>query len=1853
MAPRKGRKEKEEQVISLGPQAAAGEEIFGVAHIFASFNDTFVHVTDISGRETISRVTGGMKVKADRDESSPYAAMLAAQDVAARCKEIGITALHIKLRATGGNRTKTPGPGAQSALRALARSGMKIGRIEDVTPIPSDSTRRKGGRRGLAVQCEQPVFSKPYAYFFTVDEGTPIGTCFGFVNATLSDPAMPITYEIFNIENNTITINNKTGALYVNTVLDADIPDVHEIKFSVSAYFDHANKAVTVVYVYIGDINDNAPIFQGIPYKANISEDSPINTYVTKVQATDVDGKGHSELIYNIEGWTKESNFIIKPFAGTIWTKKKLDYERNKTEILNISVTDGRPSDVKRHIIFTSVELFITDADDQGAKFDYYTYHASIKEGLHNMSNLITVHASDLDKGINDKVHYKILSRTNIDGNFVIDEITGEIKVNGFIDREVTGNTYFLAVQATSTSHSPATCNVIVAINDTNDNGPIFEKSLYIGEVLENSLTGTKVIQIAAYDADDGVNKLVTYSIKSTDGKFRIDSKGNVIVNGSLDREVKDTYVFEVEAREQFTKEQYANSTKVIISVEDVNDNSPTFSTNSLEVFVEEEHSARVFVTQVNASDKDYGQNSLIEYSLLPDAENKYQAFYIDALNGSLYTSKKLDRENTAVYFLLIKAKDRAPPGQTRESLCTVKVTVVDVNDNIPRFAKDKYVAEITEAANINTIVLALTAYDKDEGKNAMLKYSILPSNNSNFFKIVQNSGIIKTAKELNREAISSFNLHVQVKDHGNKTSTTEVMVKVLDINDNAPIFLQKGYKFNVTEEKADAIVGIVQAYDVDEDESGKVNYVITDSSMFKINKTSGEIRTKVALDRERISAYRITVAAVDLSRMAPRRSFTTVEINVVDVNDNGPKFVAPKHYSSIINKDSHNDSYVFTFHATDPDINENGRFSFYIIGEEKSFFTLNMKSGVLRLKTPLPSTINNSFAVNVFVVDNQNRQLNDSAILRVFLANIAKNAPTIHPMFIRCSVKENEPSGTVVYDVNAKYNGETDEKNYKYSIAHGGKGKFKINFETGIVTTLTPLDRELQQHYALVVMVQLKLNSEANFATLEITVEDENDNAPFFLQPFYYASVHENQQRNTLVTKMSAIDKDENENSRLSYTLQGSNAFSIDISNGNIFTNIPLDRENIDSYNITVLATNSYSNKTLNGSCQVIISVTDLDDNAPTFDRQVYFASVKENAPVNTTIIQVNAQDTDIGINANVIYDLEGSACFFIERISGSVHTSCILDRETTMSYQLKLIAKGIQNISLSSTASLQVIVSDADDNHPYFASKFYRFKPAENASVGSIIGRCTIVDKDATPSDVFFNIHSGNDQRLFELNKTTGILTLKKNLDREKISEVSLKIRLYNATFKNRDSTRQYYDEATVLIQIQDINDNAPEFKRTDFTAVVHKDAKYNDFVVQVYANDSDIGNHSMLAYRITSGNKQNLFKIEATSGKIKVYKPLVSDYDKEIKMFVSASDNQGIVPTHESINSAKVIIYIISDAKVGVINIVTSPMYLYGHIREVEALLSNVTKAQIKIFRVKSINKASFLAYFYGFDANRKLVLTTPQLARLIAENSTIAKNLLKNWNISWYKEDFTPESMKSTSIHESNKDIYIAVIAVLAILVVLTAFSSIWLSHMRSRKSRTNLRNDLNENDLIRNEPMKIGDGYYSIGTNRSERSVGQNYIIEAYESNEKDDLQEGKMAGDMHPRENQFYKVELHQKAICKSDQNDYLSYNNSLKSPNWAYSGENTSLNSYAENNDGADNINGTILRHSCDEQLDKVEQLRSIGGPLFTSEKIAVDDDDRIDMFNNVSETDDSNEARKSQTDDEKDERLSLLQRC
>lgn len=125
---------------------------WGIAHIYSSYNNTIIHITDITGTETISKGSGGMVVKADRLESSPTAAMMAAKQAAEVAKEKGITAIHVKIRAPGGhNGPSSPGPGAQAAIRALSRSGLRIGIIEDVTAVPHDGCRKKGGRRGRRV----------------------------------------------------------------------------------------------------------------------------------------------------------------------------------------------------------------------------------------------------------------------------------------------------------------------------------------------------------------------------------------------------------------------------------------------------------------------------------------------------------------------------------------------------------------------------------------------------------------------------------------------------------------------------------------------------------------------------------------------------------------------------------------------------------------------------------------------------------------------------------------------------------------------------------------------------------------------------------------------------------------------------------------------------------------------------------------------------------------------------------------------------------------------------------------------------------------------------------------------------------------------------------------------------------------------------------------------------------------------------------------------------------------------------------------------------------------------------------------------------------------------------------------------------------------------------------------------------------------------------------------------------------------------------------------------------------------------------------------------------------------------
>ena len=123
----------------------------GIAHIFASYNNVLITVTDATGAETIAKCSGGMMVKSDKDKGGPFAAMAVAQKIAELVKEKGFMTLDIRVRGYGGNKARSPGPGAQAAIRGLARHGIMVGRIEDVTPVPHDGARKKGGRRGRRV----------------------------------------------------------------------------------------------------------------------------------------------------------------------------------------------------------------------------------------------------------------------------------------------------------------------------------------------------------------------------------------------------------------------------------------------------------------------------------------------------------------------------------------------------------------------------------------------------------------------------------------------------------------------------------------------------------------------------------------------------------------------------------------------------------------------------------------------------------------------------------------------------------------------------------------------------------------------------------------------------------------------------------------------------------------------------------------------------------------------------------------------------------------------------------------------------------------------------------------------------------------------------------------------------------------------------------------------------------------------------------------------------------------------------------------------------------------------------------------------------------------------------------------------------------------------------------------------------------------------------------------------------------------------------------------------------------------------------------------------------------------------
>lgn len=364
---------------------------------------------------------------------------------------------------------------------------------------------------------------------------------------------------------------------------------------------------------------------------------------------------------------------------------------------------------------------------------------------------------------------------------------------------------YILVVQATDAGFPVLSTTVTVYCNviDLNDNPPIFEAGPHGVEILENTTVNTSVLSVVAQDYDSGDNGKLSYEITSGDetGDFSIASNGTIYISKLLDREKKSTYNLVVTAKDnaKLPNKCLSSSVQVGITLLDVNDITPKFITPNVTTILENSP-LNTLVMSIKAIDEDEGKNGYVEYSL----DDNTVPFSLGSVDGLLRVSGSLDRERQQNYTLKVIAKDRGEQSKTTSTIITV--LILDENDNSPIFNPRQYSATVAENASIGASVLQITASDKDDGENGRVRYSIIVGDDNRDFTISEDGGIIRLSKNLNYERKSRYLLTVKAEDCGieigkeSKNDIAEISINVLDINDNAPVFLDSPYLAHVME---------------------------------------------------------------------------------------------------------------------------------------------------------------------------------------------------------------------------------------------------------------------------------------------------------------------------------------------------------------------------------------------------------------------------------------------------------------------------------------------------------------------------------------------------------------------------------------------------------------------------------------------------------------------------------------------------------------------------------------------------------------------------------------------------------------------------------------------------------------------------------------------------------------------------------------------------------------------------------------------------------------------------------------------------------------------------------------------
>ncbi|KAM6270168.1 protocadherin-23 [Porphyrio hochstetteri] len=1285
-----------------------------------------------------------------------------------------------------------------------------------------------------------------------------------------------VTYHILSgNENKSFVLDKITGLLTTAQLLDREIQERYSLTVMALDDGSPALSATQVLTIVLLDVNDETPIFLEQFYEAAVRENQDPGEFVIKVEAVDRDAGLNSLLHYEILPASGYEKFRINSDSGELVTAASLDREIQEVFTIKVLVRDSGTPSLSSTV---TVVCKVLDENDHSPTFLLPASKIRIPENQ-QPSVIYIARAVDMDAGSNGALRYKIIGG-NVGEYFTLNNTSGKLLVTRSLDREDVSNfTLVIECHDLGSPSRSSTAQLYLMVLDENDHNPLFAKTQYQISVREDLEEGSAILDLFASDEDDGLNGEVMYSlIDDTFGAFAINSlTGSIVTTKALDRETKSQYAFRAVASDCSTHLPRSTTVRVVVHIDDVNDNDPVFLQNPIRAFVPAETTVNETVVTVRAEDVDLGPNGTVFFSLMV-VETVFQ---IDVKTGDIILQEPLVAKNFSTQ-LLVTASDQ---GISPRTATAVVIIFTEEQEEEILFSCSLYEASVPENSAAGTSLLTVEAYErKFTGEN--IKYSIF-SDKENIFSIHPVTGTItvKESKLLDYEVKNKIHLSVLAANTLN-SALCGVTVLIQDMNDNVPTFEQSYYKASVWEGQSPR-TDILQVFatDIDSGLNGETEYSIlsgNENATFLIDSARGIITTNTVLDHENTSSYRLVVQAADKGN--PRLSATSiVTIQVLDINDNAP-VVQPLGEVEV--PENALPGFIVTHvSASDADIRPALQFAFIYDKSPGMKFAINQHTGVVTVVEPLDFEEANTYKLRIIVSDSVHKT---EAELTILVLDVNDNPPMFTQDSYQVSLPELISMDVPVLTVSAVDRDSGHNGMISYKILSSSKG-FSINPKNGSVFTTEPVSR-LEKTSVIQLLVEATDSGSPTLSavtSIEVHVEDVNNYAPQFTRVLYNLSVSEDASVGESVLTFSAIDYDWTyENTYVEYSIIDGNAenlFSVETNVmeseasyrlvGSLVLSSVLDRETAASHRLLLLASDR-GTPSLNSTATVLITVLDVNDNAPVFSSPEYHVHVKEGIPVGSHITEVSAADCDAGANAEITYAIisgnEG-AHFHLDEKTGSVDLMKALDYEDTMKFTLIIQATDggadVKNVAFS-----VVLVSILDDNDyaPLFLFPRLSCIVSENLPTFSFVCAVNALDFDkGSYGHLTYSIQSSclahreapSDHDMFFIDPLTGDIHTKQMFDYESQNRYCLVIQA-----KDKGESL-----ATVSVQvdIEGRDEFDPVFTQDQYFFNLPEKNEAGQLLGRVTASDSDGGLDGVVHYSLLKNSP--FFSVDQTSGNI----------------------------------------------------------------------------------------------------------------------------------------------------------------------------------------------------------------------------------------------------------------------------------------------------------------------------------------------------------------------------------------------